>query len=76
MEEAYASLSEAESIELERTQGRKRLRHEPNWERNKQKRRKDMGKAYETYHGKGEPRECGQKEISLHILQMHIWMYC
>ena len=73
MEEACASLSEAESIELERPQGRKRLRHEPNWARNKQKRRKDMGKAYETYHGKGE---CGQKEISLRILQMQIWMYC
>ena len=54
MEEACASLSEAESIELERPQGRKRLRHEPNWERNKQKRRKDMGKAYDTYHGKGK----------------------
>jgi hypothetical protein len=55
MEEGEAvSLSEAESVELEYPQGRKRLRHEPNWARNKQKRRKDMGKAYATYHGKGE----------------------
>ena len=48
------SLSEAESVELEKPQGRKRLRHEPNWARNRQKKRKDEGKAYATYHGKGK----------------------
>ena len=52
--EEIESVSEAESVELERPQGRKRLRHEPNWTRNKQKRRKDEGRAYATYHGKGE----------------------
>lgn len=56
-----ASLSEAESVELEHPQGRKRLRHEPNWARNKQKRRKDRGKAYATYHGKGE--SVGKKKL-------------
>ena len=48
------SSSETESIVFERPQGRKRLRYEENWTRNKQKKRKDAGKGYATYHGKGK----------------------
>ena len=50
MEELSESVtaSEAESVKSEHPQGRKRLRLEPNWVKNKQKWRKDMGKAYET----------------------------
>ena len=51
MEDAATSISECESIDFERPQGRKRLRYEDQWARNKQKKRKDGGKAYTTWKG-------------------------
>lgn len=51
MEIASTSVSECESTVLERPQGRKRLRYEAQWARNKQKKRKDRGKAYTTCKG-------------------------
>ena len=43
VDDASTSLSEPEFVDLDRPQGRKRLRCEANWSRNKQKRRKDAG---------------------------------
>ena len=57
MDESSSRISEAESLQLERPQGRKRLRFEENWAKNKQKRRKDQGKSYKAYCGSGETSE-------------------